>query len=157
MTATLTYQFGGYTLRPTTQEDFSLAAEWTEADPHHRDGVKPDFWLIQGWQSDSYVLFDAEGPVFMTRIVVVTAGNDRNRAVEMHIQFPPEPEAPEGRREQHARIALGLVYGLKWLEPKLRGLNVREIYFESTSEPLIRFATRKLGFRQAGNRLAKHL
>lgn len=157
MTATQTHHFGQYTLRPATAADLSLATEWTQADPHHREAVKPEFWLKQEWCSDSYLLFDRRGPVFMCRIIIVTETSDPHPCVEMHIQFPPEPEDAAQRSALHYRTAMGMTRGLNWLMDMLRKVRVKEIYFESNSEPLIKFAIGKLGFRQMGNRLARHL
>lgn len=138
MSATETYHFGTYTLRPAGMiVDFYLAHEWTRADPDHKD-VSPQFWLEQGPDSDAYLLLDQEGPLYFARLIRTTP-----EQVEMHIQFPPQTG--------HRRVVLGLMNGMVWLEKMLRRIRIRELYFKSCSPTLIRFAIRRLGFEDDGN------
>ena len=150
MTATATFRFSNnkFTLRPAGEDDFYLAEKWTQLDPEHRGSVDPRFWLEQAQGRDSFLLFDDEGPVFFFKMVL--AGSENNRAIEIHIQFPPQ-----GRNGY--RIAAGLIEGITWLERVLRQIQIREMFFDSASRKLITFAIKRLGFRMEGGKLRKRL
>jgi hypothetical protein len=153
MSARETYKFGPYVLRPAGagKDDATLAKTWTSADPDHCS-IEPDFWLLQDGENDSYVLCDQMGPLYFARLIMIS-GPD-GRAVEMHIQFPPD----HARKELRQRIAAGLLRGLEWLERMLRRVQVHELYFDSRSDSLIQFSIKRMGFHEkAPGRLAKQL
>lgn len=157
MSARGTFQFGPYTLRPTTKVDGRLAREWTHADPWHRETVDPGFWLEQGQYADAYLLLDQDGPLYFARLIV-SESSPRWREVEMHIQFPPVPADEAGKLKLRARVARGLIHGLTWLERMLKGISARELYFDSRTESLKDFCVRRLGFEdKGGGRLVKKL
>jgi len=136
MTATASYGFSGYVLRPARQQDLQLAELWTTMDKFHAGHIKPDFWLFQGPKTDSYLLFDGAGPVFFLKV----HQQDPVR-VRLHIQF-----MPVATEEDRERTMEGLLQGTAWLERLLRGHGVEEISFDSVSRPLINFASKRLGF-----------
>jgi hypothetical protein len=144
MSALNTLCFSGYTLRPATSADRNLAQSWTLADPHHRE-MNPDFWIEQRLGRDSYLLSDAQGPVFFFKIIRIG-----DNAVEFHIQFMPETE-PEAR----TRTRKGLVEGLNWIERVLRNSGIAEWSFDSANPELIKFCKKRLGFTGDSGRLRK--
>lgn len=155
MSAREIFEFAGYTLRPAgaIATDHILARQWTAADPWHKDTVDPALWTSQGDGIDAYVLFDKEGPVFFWVGIL----NPSFETLEMHMQFAPKPENREEALRQGKRVKAGLVIGLNWLEAMLRKSGVKEIYFDSDSEMLARFAKKTLNFIQTGRRLRKRL
>lgn len=136
MTATRVFYFEDYLLRPTDETDETFAIHWTLADPDHKDITRPDFWLEQSAQRDSYVLLDGEGRVFFLKLHRID-----KTTIELHIQFPPEDT-----REQTLRVAKALIVGLDWLEGELRKHGIRHLAFDSHSQRLISFAIKKLHF-----------
>jgi hypothetical protein len=140
-----TFRFQGFTLRPAIDSDLEIAKAWTEADPDHRGITKPEFWLENVGNANSFLLEDAFGPVFLFRMDV--KGNE----VAAHIQFPPDE--PATRR----RVMQGLTLGFAWLEKILSGQRYKTLFFNSTSIPLINFCQKRLGFTWDGRRLEKAL
>lgn len=136
MTAHKSFTFDKYTLRPTTDEDMKTAVEWTAADPHHAGRTRPEFWLEQRVARDSYMLEDAEGPLFFFKLHRITIN-----AVELHIQFPP----PSDLHQKH-RVQVGLIDGFNWLEKTLKLAHISVIHFDSAHGPLRQFAVGRLGF-----------
>lgn len=159
MSAIGTFRFPpNFILRPAgaIATDRLLAKQWTEADPDHCGRVKPEFWLEQDFDIDSYLLLDAEGPLFFWKGIIrldELLSRPSARVIEMHIQFPPAMDS----RELRARIREGLVEGLHWLEQILHQAKVLEIYFDSTNPVLIYFCENRLGFTREGLRLRKRL
>jgi hypothetical protein len=148
MSADHDFRFGRYHLRPTFKADMARAVKWTAADPDHAKRTRPEFWLEQSISRDSYMLDDPEGPLFFFKIHRLTL-----KAVELHIQFPPEDSQKQKMRVQH-----GLIEGFAWLEGMFKAAKINDVSFESTSPPLIRFAVKRLGFTQDGlSRLHKEL
>lgn len=138
------YHFHGYTLRPATSEDILMSTAWTAADPWHANTTNPEFWLDQSPGIESYILEDAEGPVFFFRMT---------RAVRLDIQFPPEP--PEG--DTRKRVRDGLREGFGWLAAVLALSGVHEVIFKSENPELIRSAEKRLGFRYSKGELVHEL
>jgi hypothetical protein len=128
-----TYHFREYTLRPATEADRDLATTWTAADPWHANTTPPDFWLDQAIGLESYILEDAEGPVFFFRMT---------RAVRLDIQFPPEDPHDDMRK----RVRDGLREGFGWLAAVLALSGVHQVIFKSENPELIRSAEKRLGF-----------
>lgn len=144
-----TFQFKGYRLKPASLVDLPLAKAWTKADPDHAGKVDPGFWLGQSARTQSYLLIDADGPVFFFK------GSVAGKSLEVHVQFPPDDDAAMHHLRRR-RISQGLIEGLTWLEGHMR-YAVDEIVFESTTPALIRFCQRHLGFTHEGGRLRKKL
>lgn len=161
MSAIETFKFGAYTLRPATITDRILARRWTEADASHQH-VDPDFWTEQKLGHDAYLLFDGEVGLLFFKLVLfestlVEEGKEPIRMVEMHIQFPPEEEGEAARKRQALQLMTALRHGFAWLERVLTQIRIHSVFFESTSESLIAFCVRYLGFNQRGTRLHKEL
>lgn len=142
MSAHDTFEFAPhYTLRPASSQDHDLAALWTQADPFHRDTTPADFWIEQRHGRDAYLLSDPTGPVFFLKLHRLSA-----TSIELHIQFPPEES-----REEIARVCLGLIDGLEWLEGMLKHAGIQAISFDSHNATLMRFATKRLGFTKTND------
>ena len=150
MTALATFSFQGYTLRPAIGKDRKEAAEWTKADPDHRDTTPADFWIEQGMGIESYVLDDRFGSVFFLKLV-----RQIHHEIEIHIQFPPKPETATAAAEQRERVVNGLILGFEWLERVLILREVRAVFFTSKRPTLIRFAKKRLGFQTDGKLFRK--
>lgn len=159
MSAIETFTFGPYTLRPAGKfdADRKLAEEWTSADRDHAGRVDPVFWLEQKLGRDSYILQDKTGPLFFFKLIQPALPEDRFNACEVHIQFPPHPGQPEKQPLQRERLAIALHEGLQWLERVLIGNNIGEIFFDSTSDPLVAFCIKRLGFQLVDGKLRKRL
>jgi hypothetical protein len=148
MSATRTYHFSNFMLRPVDETDATFAINWTMADPDHRDLTMPDFWMEQTATRDSYVLLDGQGRVFFLKLHQI-----ERDSVEIHIQF-----APEYTREQALRVGRALLVGLDWLEGKLRSHGITHLAFDSHSQGLVSFAMKKLKFNKTQDfRLEKEI
>jgi hypothetical protein len=152
MGATVTFRFLEYTLRPAEAFDRTMAEQWTKADPYHPD-VNPEFWIEQAPDRDSYLLLDEQGALFFWKGILI--GNGR---MEMHIQFCPMPGDRPSRMRLRKRIRAGLRCGLTWLMQMLhKAGEVKEVYFDSSSDALTTFAVKHLGFVKDGARMRKRL
>jgi hypothetical protein len=145
MTALNMLQFGGYMLRPAggnllnrRMADLDLARAWTAADPDHAGRIEPGFWLQQGIGVDSYLASDRSGPLLFLKIVKHCFTETEWHA-ELHVQFAP------GERE---RTRCALMKGMEWLIPILERSGAREIYFATRNQTLLRFAVKRLGFKE---------
>lgn len=133
------FKFAGYRLRPAIEDDLLLAARWTAADPFHKDGTPPEFWIEHRAYTECYLLEDGRGPLFFFRIDQIS-DSLRERAA-LHIQFAPK------ETEDHAeRTRTGLTVGMEWLEGMLSQTSIREIFFDTRNEKLLRFAVKRLDF-----------
>lgn len=141
------FNFGIYTLRPTTEADMANAVKWTAADTDHAERTRPEFWLEWTVHRESYVLEDELGPIFFFKVHRLSL-----KAVELHIQFPPADT-----QHERIRIQQALVHGFQWLEGMLKAAHIEEVSFDSTSTRLVQFAEKRLGFRRKGNRLHKSI
>lgn len=134
------FQFGEYNLRPAVERDLPLAQAWNSADPDHGWELGQErYWIENTKTVNSFVLEDAQGPVFFFRAIRL-AGADW---IEISLQFD--------RQAQPAplwRMMNGMTAGLRWLEKMLPANGVNAIYFSSKSERLIRFAIARLGFEE---------
>lgn len=158
MGAVETFCFSGFTLRPAGERgDFDLASAWTEADPHHRSTVLPEFWLEQCPGRDSYLFLDQEGPLFFFKMILfIWSSRDRakiEKRCQLHIQFSPRME----EKHERQRVMRGLREGLAWLEAMLKQCQVKELFFDSRSESLVDFTVKRLGFEQVGETLSKRI
>lgn len=158
MTATATFRFGEYELRPagTKRGDLGLAVAWVDSDPDHQ-GTPPGFWIDQKANIDSYLLSDDSGPVFFFKIVQREQRENApfftvTKIAEIHIQFRPVTT-----RAERERLMTALQEGLVWLEKVLASVGVQEIYFDSRNTNLIRFCLKRLAFTQDGERLTKRI
>jgi hypothetical protein len=153
MSADHAFVFGGYLLRPSTPEDLHLAVKWTAADVYHAGRTRPEFWIEQTINRDSYILEDTEGALFFFKIHRLSI-----KAVELHCQFPPVDQADdsEGAKYDRKRVQRGILKGFEWLEGALGKTKIQDLYFDSTHEPLRAFAVRRLGFAiHSGDKLTK--
>jgi hypothetical protein len=144
------YKFGEFELRPADGDDRALAAEWTKADPAHAGTTRPEFWIEQRRQVNSFLLWHMgrvfRDPVFFFRI------DERPKAqIEVHIQF----SGPEALKQRLTRR--GLVEGFAWLEKMLAECGFEGYYFHSRNAPLIFFCQNRLGFAWDGTKLHRDL
>lgn len=144
MTASQTFLFGAYTLRPADDGDMPLAVKWTAADADHAGRTRPEFWFETNLGRDSYMLEDTEGPVFFFKIHRLSIN-----VVELHCQFPTDEVTKE-------RVQAGILEGFAWLETELKKTKVEYLFFDSSFEPLRAFTIRRLGFSAlSGTKLSK--
>jgi hypothetical protein len=182
MSAIETFGFGEYLLRPAgtngnAEADLELARAWVAADPEHAGKVLPEFWLEQTLGRDSYLLRDGVGPIYFFKMHLLgmvicdfkSGAEDvfpANRmgfdqAVRIFLQFPPLIFGMTGADTfyigRRIRIANALTEGMTWLERMLKQGPVKEYYFDSQNESLIRFSQKRLGFTRDGSILRKRL
>ena len=144
------FKFAGFTLRGAVQDDLDLAMAWTIADEDHKHNTLPDFWIENNLIANSFLLLDAIGPVFFFKMVRLKAGRlnslfPAERAVEIHIQFPPHDQ-----RGGRLRTMQGLAIGFDWLKKILGEQGFDAVYFTSKNQRLISFCVERLGFFQDG-------
>jgi hypothetical protein len=142
---------GKHILRPATEKDRELIAQWIEGDPDHRGRVTPDFFLgkqpgkgerkrdIKG--QECFAVEDLNGHVVF--YIKMT------RTLRLDIQFGPAGTIAEKQRNADA-----LDGGFEWLRIAAAGSGIWEINFNSTNRPLTRYAERRLAFRKAPNELS---
>jgi hypothetical protein len=138
------FQFDGYTLRPTTEDDLPMAVAWNAADPDHAWELERErFWIENAGPVETFLLeSNGLGPVFFLR----TCRLKENGAIEITIQFNREEAVTPLWNTMS-----GMQAGMKWLERILPGNGIDTIYFSSKSARLIQFATRRLGFTEVEN------
>jgi hypothetical protein len=135
------------------EQDLELARAWVAADPDHAGKVLPEFWLEQKLDRDSFLLRDAIGPIYFFKMHLANKwqqgdpGNLMLPAVRIFLQFAPEKN----------RISKALIAGTAWLERMLKQGPMKEYYFDSQNESLIRFSQKRLGFTREGSILRKRL
>lgn len=142
------FKFFGYELREATPEDLALATAWTEADPDHRDSIKPEFWIQNepvktGDMAERYLLIDPRGAVFFIRL---------EKAIRIYIQFSPDKSAEAIHRNGDA-----LQQGFRWLTAMLAVKSIGEVIFDSKVQALRGFCGRRLGFKQKKDSLTKRI
>lgn len=149
------HRFANYLLRMTGPEDLKLATEWTAADADHAGRVDPRFWLERDAHGESWLLHDAEGPLFFFK--AVRFESQGQNILELHVQFSPVPEPidPWTHRHHRVRTARALVDGTQWLERTVQAFH--EMWFDSNNPVLIHFCEKHLGFTRKGGRLFKKL
>lgn len=142
-------QIGNYSLRPVTECDRVLVTLWIAEDPDHRDRVEPDFFLKTESGKETYAVEDAQGFVVfyikMTYLAMV-------HALRLDVQFGPVRTIADRERNGEA-----MREGFEWLRTGAQGAGFREILFDSTNEPLVAFAKRRLGFCGASGELSYHV
>lgn len=131
-----------YRLRPATEADAALLAEWIEGDDAHRGLIDPEFFHESLPGKECYALEGADGKV---RFYITL-----QKAMRIHIQFNPDSsqETRESTRES-------LLKGFQWLEQGARRAGIREFLFDSTARPLIAFCRKRLGFKERPDQLVK--
>jgi hypothetical protein len=178
MSAIETFGFGEYLLRPAgtngnAEADLELARAWVAADPEHAGKVLPEFWIEQRLLRDSFLLRDSVGPIYFfkmhlesrTTLQIENAAmkaepNVWEDVVRIFLQFHPYDVNMGRVFERYVlrnRITRGLEEGMIWLERMLRQGPVKEYYFDSQNESLIRFSQKRLGFTRDGSILRKRL
>lgn len=143
MSASDSFKFLGYELRPTQSTDIDLARAWTKADPAHDGKIAPEFWLRQDKGVDGYVLSDGEGEILFLQM---------HRAVRFYIQF-----SPATTRAARERLRDGMKFGMQFLAASLGAVGMQEVIFDTASQMLARFVTRNLSFREAPGTLRRVL
>lgn len=139
-----TFKFGdGHELRTATAADLDQARAWTEADPHHRGVIAPEFWIENSPGVETYVLSDASGDLFFFRI---------ERVARTLIQFAPDPE---GRNRERVKSALKI--GMDFLATALGTRGYGELLFDSFDNLLRMFALGRLRFTAKAGTLSRRL
>lgn len=135
------FQFNEFKLRAATPADEVWLKAAIEADDDHRGRVKPAFFTEQlTGRAECMVIEDAEGaPVFAFRM---------ERAIRLHIQFQPATTT-----EERQRIGAALTEGFLWLREAAQASGFREILFQSTVAPLVRFCSKRFGFTRSTSEL----
>lgn len=135
----MSFVFSKYRWTPAGEDQRARVAEWIEADPDHRGRVAPEFFISGQPDSECLVLEDERGPILFLRM---------ERALRIHIQFAPAVTAEDKQRTREAMLE-----GFPWLQQMARNSGFREILFQSTVAPLIRFCEKRFGFRRSPNEL----
>lgn len=169
------FAFQGFELYRARREDFWLAMLWNEMDPHHAGTVDPEQWIDWSPGVESYLWRDTQGWLFFSRLNrrVMCFGPESIPAMvlEVRMQFAPYSERPAPSNyplNTPARIEAakpidpnrtmrGLILGTEWLCRSLAPTNVSALCFDSESPSLIRFCTKRMGFRRDGTSLIKWL
>jgi hypothetical protein len=129
------FTFDKYRLRKAEEADRAMCQKWINEDPDHAGCVTPDFFLKQEPGAEAYLMEDENGPLFFFKM---------SRAIRISIQF-----GPSATREERDRNAEALEVGFGWLLSQAQDAVVREMIFESTVVPLIRFCENRFGFKKA--------
>jgi hypothetical protein len=137
------YQFDGYTFRPATPDDRTLARLWNMMDPEHKWELQfPDYWIDQNNRVNSYVLEDSIGILFFVKSI-----RQADNEIEIAIQFDRECGTVS-----KARVMRGMAAGFAWLKDALPMNGFKSLYFQSKNEDLILFTQKRLGFVKDGKR-----
>jgi hypothetical protein len=148
------FSFQGITMTPAlpTATNLRLAAEWTAADPDHRETTHPYFWLEQRYGTDSYLFEDEKGAILFFKMVHLLGTGPEARVVEMHIQFAPAGEDVAQESERRRRTAHCMCQGFHLLEAVLAARGIDRVCFTSKNPALIRFCRKRLGFETVPER-----
>jgi hypothetical protein len=114
-------------VRKINENDPFLIEKWINSDPQHAGKTNVDFWLPQD-RTNCFVIEDEIGVIFYVR---------GENVLRLHIQFAPASESERTKKAldefaSHIRESARPTY--------------RQIIFESTFAPLIRFL-HKRGYR----------
>jgi hypothetical protein len=134
-------KIGRYSLRPVMERDRDLLAVWIEQDPDHRDRVDPDFFMRSDQGKECFAVEDDHGHVVF--YIKMT------RALRLDVQFGSDEMIADRERNADA-----MREGFEWLRTGAAGSGIWEILFDSTNEPLVRFAERRLAFRKVPDELS---
>lgn len=116
-------------------EDLPIIEGWIARDPEHAGKVQPEFFTQSDTRNPGNLTYAWEDESGQTLFYVKV-----ENVARIHIQF--NPDAPKTAN------AKGLELGYRWLIHGLKERGYREIIFESTFSPLIRFCKRVFGFRR---------
>jgi len=116
-------------------EDDLVIASWIKRDPEHAGKVTAEFFTQSDTRNPGNLTYAWEDEQGQTLFYVKV-----ENVARVHIQF--NPDAPK------ASNAKGLELGYRWLMHGLRERGYRELIFESTYAPLIRYCRRVFGFRR---------
>lgn len=118
-------------LRNILASDTPIIDEWITLDPaHSARGMTAKFFHQP--DSLSFAIEDARGPVMFVRIDPLDACS-----VRMHIQFD---------ERERRRTVLALARAFPDVRERLHDSGTRYVFFDSVSEPLIRFCEKRFGF-----------
>lgn len=118
-------------IRPIKPEDRETITNWIADDPDHRGRVDAEFFYAPA--TESLVIEKRGEPVLFYRL---------SRSLRVDIQF---------RYDRRLETAAGLVEGCNDLKRRGPAGGFSELIFDSKYEPLMRFATRRLGFWKSPN------
>lgn len=140
--------FEEYRLRPVNESDRAHLQKWIDADADHKGKVAPEFFMgltPQGKPDpciEAFLVEDRNGePVFYFR---------QMRALRVDIQFGPAATAADRHRNREALTA-----GFQWLYSRARFSGFRQMIFQSSVAPLIRFCEKRLGFYKSDTELVR--
>lgn len=133
-----------YRLRPATEADAALLAEWIEGDPAHRGLFTPKFFIEGRAGKECYAVEGTDGKV---RFYITM-----QKAMRLHIQFNPD-----GSQETRESTRDALLKGFQWLEQGARRAGIRELIFDSAARPLIAFCRKRLGFGKASDQMIRSI
>jgi hypothetical protein len=117
--------------RFVTENDRSQLENWISADSEH-SGQPVSFWMPSDEKIQNYVIQDEQGDLFYVRA---------ENLLRLHIQFAPN---------QKERTARAVDEYTQTLAQGAKKLGYKQLIFESTFKPLIRFL-QKRGFRSSQN------
>lgn len=118
-------------VRKINENDPFLIEKWINSDPQHAGKSKVGFWLPQE-RTNCFVIEDEIGAIFYVRA---------ENVLRLHIQFAPEGDSARTKRALD-QFATNIRESSKQ--------SYRQIIFESTFAPLIRFL-HKRGYRASPN------
>jgi hypothetical protein len=150
----MNFQFYGYILRSTTEDDLELAALWTgrndlmaSVEENWADLAKAHFWLMQGKGRQSFLVSQALSPdgaparpcealAFLQ--VEMVDGDAR-------LHWQPSPVASA------KKLLRGITLLVPLMEKGLASGGVKHIFFTSHSLTMVTFMEKRLGYRLAKN------
>jgi len=119
--------------RSVSEQDRTKIEQWIQADDDHRGKCKPDFWL----ETKKGVACRKFGESLFVRA---------ENVLRLHIQFSPD-------KFSNAKALLEFI---PQIEESARNHGYTQIIWDSTSEPLIKFAER-FGYRRSQSEIVKDL
>lgn len=133
LSASVNFQFFGYTLRTTDDRDRDLAIAWNRA----RLGA--EFWLLQGEGRESFLVIQGQEPIAFFQVQNVGRGDQ----ARLHFQASPTT-SPK-------RILRGITKLVPLIEKALALRGVKAIFFTSHSPRMAVFMMERLGYSKAGS------
>lgn len=127
--------------RILSASDDSTIQEWIDRDPEHKGKIRAPFFTQPSNGQLAYAWEDENGKTLFYVLV--------ENVARIHIQFNPDLNRAENAR--------GLNKGYEWLIDGLRDRGYKEMIFESTYAPLIRFCKRVFGFKKSENDFSRGL
>lgn len=124
-------------IRASGPSDIEHAKECMALDAHHKL-LDPERWAEP--LTEIITVFDEQGTVFHLRM---------SRVMRIDIQFDP--------RVDRERVMEAMQKTFAWMKVKAKASGFRELIFESSFAPLIRFCRKRFGFRESKSELTVYL